>query len=144
MDFVNGDKPDPALNRLLDELTEDLMNLSDAELLAELADDGLSVDAEAAAARDAIAGGVARAGQLRLAAARAAVSRDRKARVVRTPLRPDRRDAVLARFVSADPKLKSRLTMAARKGEGATEREMDAILNDLRELGAIDDEGNPT
>lgn len=144
MDFVSGDKPDPALNRLLDELADDLMNLSDAELLAELTADGLDVEAEALAARDAIAGGVARAGQLRLAAARAAVSRDRKARVVRTPLRADRRDAVLARFASNDPKLKNRLTMAARKGEGITEKEMDAILDDLRELGAIDDEGNPS
>lgn len=143
MDCVSGDKPDPALRRLLDELSDDLMNLSDAELLAELATDGLDVDAEAAAARSAIAGGVARAGQARLAAARTAVSRDRKARVVRPPLRVDRRDAVLARFANDDLKLKSRLTMAARKGEAISEKEMDAILDDLRELGAIDDEGNP-
>ncbi len=81
MDCVSGDKPDPALHRLLDELADDLTNLSDAELLAELAADGLDVEAEAAAARDAIAGGVVRAGQLRLAAARAAVNRGRKARV---------------------------------------------------------------
>lgn len=141
---MSGDKPDPALNRLLEELVDDLMNLSDAELLAELAADGLDVDAEAAAARDAIAGGVVRAGQLRLATARAAVSRDRKARLVRTPLRADRRDAVLARFANDDSKLRSRLTMAARKGEGIAEKEMDAILDDLRELGVIDDEGNPT
>jgi len=140
---VSGDKPDPALRRLLDELADDLMSLSDAELLAELATDGLDVDAEAAAARNAIAGGVAHAGQARLAAARTAVSRDRKARVVRQPLRADRRDAVLARFANDDPKLKSRLTMAARKGEVVSEKEMDAILDDLRELGAIDDEGNP-
>jgi hypothetical protein len=140
---VSGDKPDPALHRLLDELADDLMNLSDAELLAELAADGLDVDADAAAARSAIAGGVARAGQARLAAARTAVSRDRKARVVRPPLRADRRDVVLARFANDDPKLKSRLTMAARKGEGVSEKEINAILDDLRELGAIDDEGNP-
>lgn len=143
MDCVSGDKLDPALHRLLDEMADDLLNLSDAELLAELAADGLDVDAEAAAARSAIAGGVARAGQVRLAAARTAVSRDRKARVVRPPLRADRRDAVLAHFANDDPKLKSRLTMAARKGEGVSEKEMDAILDDLRELGAIDDEGNP-
>ncbi len=91
MDFVSGNKPDPALNRLFDELADDLMNLSDSELLAELATDGLGVDTEAAGARDAIARGAARAGQLRLAAARAAVSRDRKARVVRPPLRADQR-----------------------------------------------------
>ena len=52
---MSGDKPDPALHRLLDELADDLMNLSDAELLAELAADGLDVEAEAAAARSAIA-----------------------------------------------------------------------------------------
>jgi len=143
VDCVSGDKPDPALHRLLDELADDLMNLSDAELLAELAADGLDVEAEAAAARSAIAGGVARVGQARLAAARRAVSRDRKARVVRPPLRADRREAVLTRFANDDPKLKGRLTMAARKGEGVSEKEIDAILDDLRELGAIDDEGNP-
>lgn len=144
MDCVSGDKPEPALHQLLDELADDLMNLSDAELLAELAADGLDVDAEAGGARSAIADGVARAGQARLAVARAAVSRDRKARVVRLPLPADRRDAVLARFANDDPKLKSRLTMAARNGEGVSEKEIDAILDDLRELGAIDDEGNPT
>lgn len=143
MGCVIGEKSNPALNRLLDELADDLTKLSDAELVAELAADGLDVDAEAAAARGAIAGGVVRAGQLRLAAARTAVSRDRVARVVRMPLRTDRRDAVLARFANDDPKLKSRLTMAARNGGGITEKEMDAILDDLRELGAIDDEGNP-
>jgi hypothetical protein len=140
---VTGTKLDPALNRLLDELADDLLNLSDSELLAELVADGLDENAEAAAARDAIAGGIARAGQQRLAAARAAVSRDRKSRVVRPPLRPDVRDAVLAGFANDNPKLKSRLTMAARNGEGITEKEMDAILDDLRELGVIDDEGNP-
>lgn len=145
MDFVNaGDTPDPTLNRLLDELADDLMNLSDAELLSELAEDGIDVDAEARAAREAIAGGEVRAGKLRLAAARIAVDRDRKARVVRVPLHIDRRGEVLARFANDDAKLKSRLTMAARKGEGLTEKEVDSILEDLRELGAIDDEGNPT
>ena len=32
--------------------------------------------------------------------------------------------------------------MAARQGVGASEREIDDILRDLRELGAIDDDGN--
>ena len=131
MDCVSGDKPDPALHRLLDELE------SAEELLAARG------EAAAAAARRAMAGGVARVGQARLAAARRAVSRDRKARVVRPPLRADRREAVLTRFANDDPKLKGRLTMAARKGEGVSEKEIDAILDDLRELGAIDDEGNP-
>lgn len=143
MDCVSsGDDPTPALCKLLDELVTDLTGLSDMELVSELAADGLDVEAEAAAARSAIADGIAQAGRSRLAVARDAVSRDRKARIVRPPLRPEQRGAILARFANDDPKLKSRLTMAARNGEGITEKEMDSILDDLRDLGAIDDEGN--
>ncbi len=34
--------------------------------------------------------------------------------------------------------------MAARNGEEITDQEIETILNDLRDLGAIDDEGNRT
>ena len=144
MDRVNGRKaPDPKLDQLLDELTDDLMRLSDAELLAELEADGVDAESEAEAARGAIAIGLARAGRARLDAARAAVGRDRKARVVGLPVRTERRVEVLSRFAQHDPRLKSRLTMAARNGTGMTEAEADSILADLRELGAIDENGDP-
>lgn len=144
MGRVNGRKaPDPSLHRLLDELTDNLMQLSDAELLAELETDHVDVNAEANATRMAIAGGMARAGRARLEAARAAVGRERTARVVGLPVRAERRVEVLARFAQHDPKLKSRLTMAARSGTGMTEAEANSILADLRELGAIDENGDP-
>ena len=55
MDRVNGSKaPEPTLDQLLDELTDDLMRLSDAELLAELEADGMDAEGEAKAARTAI------------------------------------------------------------------------------------------
>lgn len=145
MDFVSRDKkPDPTLDRFLDELTEDVMSMTDAELLAELAEEGTDPVAEAQAARDAIAAGLNRAGRAKLEAARAAVTRDRTAHVVHLAVSSDRRANVLARFANDDVKLKSRLTMAARKGEGITANEADAILRNLRELGAIDDDGNPS
>ena len=144
MDRVNGRKaPEPTLDQLLDELTDDLMRLSDAELLAELEADGMDAEGEAKAARTAIGAGVARAGRSQLKAARAAVDRERKARVVGLPVRAERRIEVLTRFAKHDPKLKSRLTMAARGGTGMTEAEADSILADLRELGAIDEDGDP-
>lgn len=144
MDRVNGRKaPEPTLDHLLDELTDDLMRLSDAELLAELEADGVGAEDEAKAARTAITAGFARAGRLQLKAARAAVDRERKARVVGLPVRAERRVEVLTRFAQHDPKLRSRLTMAARGGTGMTEAEADSILADLRELGAIDENGDP-
>lgn len=145
MDFVSrGKKPDPTLDRFLDELTEDVMSMTDAELLAELAEEGTDPVAEAQAARDAIGAGLNRAGRAKLEAARVAVTRDRTAHVVHLAVSSDRRADVLARFANDDVKLKSRLTMAARNGEGITAKEADAILRNLRELGAIDDDGNPS
>lgn len=144
MDRVNGRKArEPTLDQLLDELTDDLMRLSDAELLAELEADGVDAADEAKAARTAIAAGFARAGRAQLKAARAAVDRERKARVVGPPVRAERRVEVLMRFAQHDPKLRTRLTMAARGGSGITEAEANSILADLRELGAIDDNGDP-
>lgn len=144
MDCVSGaEENDPTLNQLIDEAVEDLMKLSDAELMAELAEEGADPEAEAQSARNAIAAGIARAGRARLVAARTAVDRDRTARVVRSAVPVALRASILERFANDDPKLKSRLTMAARNGEGITEQEMDSILADLRDLGVIDDEGNP-
>ena len=144
MDCVSREKEaDPTLHQLIDELTEDLMKLSDAELLAEMEAEGLDAEAEAQAARDAIAAGIARAGRERLAAARAAVDRDRTARVVRSPVPATLYATILARFANDDAKLKARLTMAARNGDGLTEKEAESLLEDLRELGVIDEEGNP-
>jgi len=144
VDRVSGaEENDPTLNQLIDEAVEDLMKLSDAELMAELAEEGADSEAEARSARNAIAAGIARAGRARLVAARTAVDRDRTARVVRSPVPVALRASILERFANDDPKLKSRLTMAARNGEGITEQEMDSIFADLRELGVIDDEGNP-
>lgn len=144
MAIVNGgDKADPTLHNLADELAADLMGLSDAELLAEVEAEGLDPAAEAARVRATIAAALVQSGKARLAEAKVAVG---QARVTTStnirPLRVQNRQAVLVGFANDDTKLKSRLTMAARNGEGITDGEMDSVLDDLRELGAIDDEGN--
>lgn len=139
-----SDRTDPCLDRLADELVADVMRLSDAELLAEIEAEGLDAQKEADRLRALVAVAMAQGGKMRLVAARAEVDRSVKvgrANIRQLPLRE--RAAVLARFANDDAKLKSRLTMAARNGDGVTEQEMDSILADLRELGAIDEDGNP-
>lgn len=138
----NKKRQPPSLSRLLDELADDLASLTDAELRAEAEADDVDLEAEAQKVRSVIAFAIAREGKKKLAAARAAVDRETKARVVRQPLRVRDRAKVLARFTEQDGKSKIRLTMAARNG-GGINAEADSILEDLRELGAIDDEGNP-
>ncbi len=145
MDIVSGsDRPRSPIDRLADELVADIMSMSDAELLAEVEAEGLSAEDEAGRIRGIVSGAITRAAKSRLKAARAEI--DRAARIPRgqvhqLPIRD--RAAVLVRFANDDAKLKSRLTIAARNGEGITEKEMDDILADLRELGAIDEDGNP-
>ena len=145
MDVVSGGTPrDPTLFNLSDALVSDATNLSEAEMVAEMKADGLDPDAEVARMRAVVAAAVQQSGKVRLAEAKANVSQSRRAAGgVLPPLRVANPDVVLRRFANDDAKLRSRLTMAARNGEGLTEREADSVLNDLRELGAIDDEGNP-
>lgn len=139
-----SDRPSPPINRLADELVADILSMSDAELLAEVEADGLNAEDEAGRVRAIISSAIGQAAKARLQAARAEIDRTAGStwgQVHRLPLKD--RAAVLARFANDDTKLKSRLTMAARNGEGITENEMDDILANLRELGAIDEDGNP-
>ena len=142
---MNGsDRPVSPIARLADELVADIMSMSDAELLAEAEAEGLDVEEEANCIRAIISTATTQAGKSRLQAARAEIDRSggaARGQVHQLPIKD--RAAVLVRFANDDAKLKSRLTMAARNGEGITEKEMDDILADLRELGAIDEDGNP-
>lgn len=145
MVIVSGaGRPVPPFDRLADELVADMMAMSDAELLAEVEAEGLNAEDEADRIRTIISTATARSGKSRLQAARAEMdhaSGTDRGQIHQLPLRD--RAAVLARFANDDTKLKSRLTMAARNGQGITEKEMDDILADLQELGAIDKDGNP-
>lgn len=135
----------PDLLQLADALVDDLMSLSDDELLAEVREAGADPEALATSIREKIEARIATDSKARLGKARDALAAARAARasadVVSLPLA--RKQEILGQFAANDGQLRQRLTMAARKGEGASEREIDDILRDLRDLGAIDDEGNP-
>jgi hypothetical protein len=138
-------KPGQELLPLADALVEDWMSLSDEEVFAEFRADGLDPEAVAAELRAHIGGLVSESRKSRLARARAGLAEARADRaasnVLHLPI--SRKQEILAQFASNDGRLRERMTMAARKGEGASEREIDEILRDLRDLGAIDDQGNP-
>ncbi len=55
----------------------------------------------------------------------------------------ERKRALIQQFARNDNTLKQKLTLAARKGED-TEADMDSFIEDLIDLGVIDDEGNAT
>lgn len=144
MGIVTGKRPcDPTFDPLFEELIKDVTRLTDAEIFAEFEEEGANPAMVVADMRELIQLAILDDGKARLARAKAAVQQDRsrashKPRVIGIP---DKK-ALLERVAANDPKLKSRLTMAARNGEGITEEEMSSILEDLLELGAIDDKGD--
>lgn len=144
MGIVTGRKScDPTFDPLFEELIKDVARLTEAEIFAEFEEEGANPAMVVADMRELIQLAILDDGKARLVRAKAAVQQDRStAPLNRRVICISDQKAVLERVAANDPKLKSRLTMAARNGEGITEEEMSSILRDLLELGAIDEKGN--
>jgi hypothetical protein len=139
------------LRRLVESMADDVFSITDEEFLAELGETDESLDELTRRGEAAITRGIAESGRRKLTAARAgyqaaaARERDRAARrsnVIKLPIAEKRR--ILDRFAANDAELRARLTMAARHGKDGkiSENDLNAFLEDLRDVGAIDDEGN--
>jgi hypothetical protein len=134
----------PNLFPFVDALVDDLMTMSDDELIKEVREDGGDPDAIAMKLRAQIEARLLADSKAKLMNAREAMRAASLARPMSavTGLSLDKKMGILKKFAANDGQLHQRLTMAARNGEGASEREIDDILRDLRDLGAIDNEGN--
>ena len=133
-----------ALARLADALVDDILNASDEEVLAEAEEDGIDPAKFAGHLREVFERAATEACKAKLATARRGATNARRtgARIVRIDPADARRryDAMIAQ----DPELTKKLTLAARKGEGQSERDIDSTIEDLAELGAFDEEDDDT
>lgn len=122
------------LRSLVDALVEDVLTASDEELLAELAEDGGAAALKAELAAD-IEAAKARLGRAKLHAARKAVSAEqRDSRKARQRFSPDEARRRLSRSVAGSSGA-SRLTLAARKGQGVPDEDLDGLIEDAADLG---------
>ena len=132
------------LFRLQDALADDLQNLSDDEILAEAKENGENVEEIATHTSSLISDVIRKNGQHRLAAARAAYDANTPAdgaNVLKFSLSKKRE--IVNAFAKNDNGFEEKLTLAARNGKD-TEADIDSLLEDLIDLGEIDDEGNPS
>jgi hypothetical protein len=130
------------LDRLGEALAKDLDTLSDDELTEEIAADS-DVAKTVNHMRGLVESAIAEAGRRRLAKARQAydaVAEKQRSKVIQLPL--SRKKELVAHFAHSAGPLPERLTLAARN-EDNSEADLDSLLEDLLELGVIDDEGNP-
>lgn len=129
------------VDRRLDEIDA----LPDDDLLAEAKEAGEDPQRVAGDLRSLIDGLISEKAKDRLKAARASLDARRSTTTSdgSNVLSFERKQAILQSFADNDRQLRDRLTMAARQGEGASKLEVESIFRDLRDLGAIDEDGNP-
>jgi hypothetical protein len=128
------------LDRLVDALIRDVDALSDEELTEEVAADG-DVEKAINQVKDLVESAIAESGRRRLTRARrayeAVTAKDRP-KVMQLPL--SRKKALVTKFADSS-RFPEKLTLAARNADN-TEADVDGLLQDLLELGIVDDEGN--
>ena len=134
------------LERLCNALADDIDAMSDEQLLAELREAGEDIDAIAKQTGELIADVIAKVGRHKMEAARAGYEAEthqpgHTSKVFHLPV--SRKHELIQRFAQNDDALKQKLTIAARKEEDP-EADMDSFIEDLINLGVIDDEGNIT
>ena len=130
------------LDRLGEALAKDLDRLSADQLSEELAAEG-DIEKTVGHMRNLVESAIAEGGRRRLARARQAydaIEGKQRSKVIQLPL--NRKKALIADFARSAEALPERLTLAARN-EDNSEADLDSLLEDLLELGVIDEEGNP-
>lgn len=128
------------LERLSNALADDIDAMSDEELLAELEETGEDADTIADQTRALIADAIVEGGRRRREAARSgyeASQTGRQSNVLQWSV--NRKRGLIQRFAQGDDELQQRLmTLAAREGKD-TEADMNSFIEDLIDLGVIDD-----
>lgn len=128
-----------ALDRLSNAFVDDILNISDEDILNEIIDEGSEADKVADEMRALFERTIHEEGKALLAAARheAIAAKQKGGDIVEMDITERRRryDTLIAKDLS----LSSKLTMAARNGVGQSDRDIQSAIEDLAELGAFDD-----
>jgi hypothetical protein len=136
-------KPTPSddqLARLRDELVADVMKTTDEQILEETRLRGIDPAAAAEHVRSLILEAIVKSGKQRMQEARASLQASKQARSVQSPVIDIQRARALLNIAAAnDPELQQRLTLAARNGEGLSDRDIQDLVEDLRALGVLPD-----
>lgn len=132
---TNSNDARDALRRLADALAEDVLSAPDSEILEEAAEIHGDPAKLAADMLKLFEQTMSEQGKERLAAAREAVAADRRRPAAVIRLSPAEARRRLQQLIAADPETARKLTVAARKGEGLSDDDVQSMLEDFEELG---------
>lgn len=136
----NSKKPTPReeLERIEDALVDSILNASGDELREELAAAGLDPDSCIAEVDATIAAATAERARKRLTEARTELAAWRRRGPRANAAALDAARAKFERLRSGDQDLKQRMMLAARKGDGLSDSDMEALLDDLAALDELE------
>ena len=123
------------LDRLATSLVDEILNMSDEELLTEAKEDGEDPKIIAQAARNILEQASMTNNKNKLAEAKKAVQASRMRAPSVSHLEPGKARQKLETILAQHPETRSKLTLAARKGEGLSDEDIWGMLEDLEELG---------
>lgn len=124
-----------AIDRLAESLVDDILNMTDEEMLAEITADGENPERIAQDARDVFERAVMTCGKAKLAAAKKAALSGRQQSSKILQLDPTVARQKLNKILKQHPETHNKMTLAARKGEGLSDSDVFSMLQDLEELG---------
>ena len=133
-----GKKERAALERLADFLVDDILSVSDEDVLAEFRETHGDPEHNAAEMRALFEKSVLVSNKKRLAAAKAGVVESRRSSISSTATPIDMQAArARLRAVIDTPGLPQKITLAARKENELSDADILGMLEDLRELGIL-------
>ena len=130
------------VERLCNTLAEDIDAMSDAELLVDLKETSEQADDIANRTKVLIDNAIEKVGRRKLEAARAGYEAHQSIRrhnVLQWPVEQKRN--LIQHFAQNNDEFDRKLTIAARKGQ-STEADIDSFIEDLIELGLINEKGD--
>lgn len=134
------------LDKLTDALINDIIELSDEETIAEAKEQYGNSSEEINRLRGIITNALLSSAKAKLKDTKNQLNTYntgvKKNNIIQLSMNEKRN--LIERFTLQDPELTKKLTLAARKGEGIqTENDIEGMLEDMLELGLIDEDGNP-
>lgn len=124
-----------ALDRLAEFLVDDILSMSDEEILAEVIADEDDPKQVAQETRDIFELAVMTCRKSKLAAAKMAALSYRQQSSKILQLDPNVARQKLNKILKQHPETHNKMTLAARKGEGLSDSDVFSMLQDLEELG---------
>lgn len=136
-----NDKASGPLGRLADSLAEDILNMSDEDILAEFREDGGDPEQHAASMRAMFENSLLAANKARMASAKAGAAASRRAARMPAAGIVDIADArARLRAVIERAGTVPGLTLAARKEDELSDEDVLGMLEEMAELGLLGDD----